>query len=180
MEAPSRFPTPNGYSISCVCIGQPRVDDQPSPYPEDCEPNAERWILPDRPSQVRLAFHWELLEGPSVSAIEAASCVVRLNDAVQRGVPLPAGWGPKVAALLDGSAQAAGTLRGLGLLLELVALCIESMSWPAQVHLQTIWRERRQSTLNYSAVAQRLLQRLPRCDTTRVAMAASVVRFTAN
>ena len=75
------------------------------------------------------------------------------------------------------SAQAAGTLRALGLLLELVALCIESMSWPAQVHLQTKWRDRRKSTLNYSAVAQRLLQRLLRCDTTRFAMAASIARF---
>ena len=119
MEAPSRYPTPNGYSISCVCIGQPRVDDKPSPYPEDCEPNAERWILPDRPSQVRLAFKWEILEGPSALAIEAASCVVRLDNAEQRGVPLPAGWGPKVADLLDGSTQAAGAPRGLFLLLEL-------------------------------------------------------------
>ena len=62
------------------------------------------------------------LSREAVLAIEAASCVVHLNNAEQRGVPLPAGWGPKVAALLDGSAQAAGTLRGLGLLLELVAL----------------------------------------------------------
>ena len=114
-EAAARYPTPNGFSISCVCIGQPRIDDNTSPYPEECEPNAERWILPGRPSQVRLAFKWEIFEGPSVSAIEAASCVVHLKDAVKRGVPLPAGWGPKVAALLDGSAQAAGELRGLSL-----------------------------------------------------------------
>ena len=128
-EAAARYPTPNGYSISCVCIGQPLVDDKPSPYPEECEPNAKRWILPDeRPSQIRLAFKWEILEGPSVSAIETATCVVRLDNAVQQGVPLPAGWGAKVAALLDGSAQTPGMLRGLSQLLELVALCVESMS----------------------------------------------------
>ena len=33
-----------------------------------------------------------------------------LKDAEQKGVPLPAGWGPKVAALLDGSLQTSGTL----------------------------------------------------------------------
>ena len=129
-EAASKYPTPNGFSISCVCIGQPLVDDKPSPYPEECEPNAGRWIIPkdERPSQIRLAFKWEILEGPSASAIESATCVVHLNKAVQQGVPLPAGWGPKVAALLDGSAQAAGELRGLSQLLELVVLCVESMS----------------------------------------------------
>ena len=127
-EAASSYPTPNGYSISCVCIGQPFVDDKPSPYSEECEPNVGRWILPDKPSQIRLAFKWEILEGPSVSAIEAATCVVRLDKAVQQGVPLPAGWGAKVAALLDGSAQTPGMLRGLSQLLELVALCVESMS----------------------------------------------------
>ena len=110
-EAAARYPTPNGFSISCVCIGQPRVDDKTSPHPEECEPNAGRWILPDQPSYIRLAFKWEIFEGPSVSAIEAASCVVRLNNATQRGVHLPAGWGPKVAALLDGSLQTKGTLR---------------------------------------------------------------------
>ncbi len=110
-EAAARYPTPKGFSISCICIGQPRVGDKPSPYPEECEPNAERWILPDRPSYIRLAFKWEILEGPSVSAIEAASCVVRLTNAAQRGVPLPTGWGPKVAALLDGSLRTKGTFR---------------------------------------------------------------------
>ena len=45
-EAASRYPMPNGFSISCVCIGQPLVDDKPSPYPEDCEPNAS-YRFPD-------------------------------------------------------------------------------------------------------------------------------------
>ena len=48
------------------------------------------------------------------------------------------------------------------------------------MHLQTTGSKRRTSTLNYSAVAQRLLQRLLRCDTTRFAMAASIVRFMEN
>ena len=131
MEAAARYPTPNGFSISCVCIGQPRVDDNPSPYPEECEPDAGRWILPDRPSHIRLAFQWEIFEGGSVSSTDAASCVVPLKKAEQQGVPLPAGWGPKVAALLDGSLQSAGTLRGPRAHLELVAFWAESKRLPA-------------------------------------------------
>ena len=132
-EAASKYPTPNGFSISCVCIGQPLVDDKPSPYPEECEPNSGRWIIPKgkRPSQIRLAFKWEILEGPSASVIESATCVLHLNNAVRRGVPLPTGWGQKVADLLDGSAQTAGMLRRPRLLLEFVAVRTESMSWPA-------------------------------------------------
>ena len=101
MEAAARYPTPSGSSISCICIGQPRVDDRPSPYPEECEPNPKHWLLPQRPSHIRLTFKWEIIEGCSVSATEAATCVVRLDKAEQQGVPLPAEWGPKVAALLD-------------------------------------------------------------------------------
>ena len=84
-EAASRYPTPNGFSISCVCIGQPLVDDKASPYPEECEPNAKRWTLRkgEWPSQIRLAFKWEIWEGPSFSASEAATCIVHLNNAEQ-------------------------------------------------------------------------------------------------
>ena len=103
MEAAARYPMPNGCSISCVCIGQPRVDEQRSPHSEDCEPNSKYWRLPEWPSQIRLAFKWELFQGRSTTATEAASCVVRLDKTGQQGVPLPAGWGPKVADLLDGS-----------------------------------------------------------------------------
>ena len=112
-EAASRYPMPDGVSISCVCIGQPLVDDKPSPYPEECEPNAGRWIIPkdERPSRIRLAFGWEILEGPAASVIDSATCVVHLNNAVRQGVPLPTGWGQKVADLLDGSALPAGVLR---------------------------------------------------------------------
>ena len=132
-EAASSYPTPNGFSISCVCIGQPLVDDKPSPYPEECEPNSGRWIIPkgQRPSQIRLAFKWEILEGPSASVIESATCVLHLNKAVQQGVPLPIGWGQKVADLLDGSAKTASMLRRPRLLLEFVAVRTENVSWPA-------------------------------------------------
>ncbi len=126
-EAASRYPMPDGFSISCVCIGQPLVDDKPSPYPEECEPSAGRWIVPKdkRPSQIRLAFKWDILEGPSASDIESATCVVHLNHAVRRGVPLPAGWGQKIADLLDGSAQPAGVLRISCMLLEFVPVCVK-------------------------------------------------------
>ena len=132
-EAASKYPTPDGFSISCVCIGQPLVDDKPSPYLEECEPNAGRWIIPKDgwPSQIRLAFKWEILEGPSASATESATCVLHLNHAVRRGVPLPTGWGQKVADFLDGSAQTTGMLRRPRLLLEFVSMRTESMSWPA-------------------------------------------------
>mgnify|MGYP003317523840 CR=1 FL=1 len=50
MKAAARYPTPNGFSISCVCIGQPLVDDKPSPNPEECGPNAERWK--NKPSKI--------------------------------------------------------------------------------------------------------------------------------
>ena len=93
MEAAARYPMPSGCSISCVCIGQPRVAGEPSPYPEECEPNPKHWLLPKRPSQIRLAFKWEIFKGCSTTATEAASCVVWLNKAEQHGVPLPAGWG---------------------------------------------------------------------------------------
>ena len=55
-EAAAQYPTPNGFSISCVCIGQPRVDDKPSPSSEECEPNAKQWLLSSWPSRIRLAF----------------------------------------------------------------------------------------------------------------------------
>ena len=129
-EAASRYPIPNGFSISCVCIGQPLVDNKPSPYPEECEPDAGRWVTPKGkwPSQIRLAFKWELFEGPSASAIESATCVVHLNNALRRGVPLPSDWGQKVADLLDGSDQAEGMLRIPCPHLESVAVCMESMA----------------------------------------------------
>ena len=139
VEAAARYPAPSGCSISCICIGQPRVDDKPSPYPEECEPNAKHWLLPrspERPSHIRLAFQWEIFEGRSTTATEAASCVVWLNNAEKQGVPLPTGWGQKTASLLDESLQSKGTSSITPV--EYVALCIVSMLCPAQVHLQTM------------------------------------------
>ena len=112
VEAAARYPTPGGCSISCICIGQPLVDDKPSPYREECEPNAKHWLLPcspERPSHIRLAFQWEIFEGRSITATEAASCVVRLDKAEEQGVPLPSGWAEKIASLFDESLQSKGT-----------------------------------------------------------------------
>ena len=108
MDAAARYLTPSGSSISCICIGQPHAGDTPSPKPEECEPNAKHWRLPKWPPQIRLAFKWELFEGCSATATEAASCVAFLNKVEQQGVPLPVGWGQKVADLLDGSFQSRG------------------------------------------------------------------------
>ena len=134
MEAAAQYSTPNGFSISCICIGQPRLDDEPSPHSDDCEPNSKHWRLPEWPSQIRLAFKWEIFEGCSATATEAASCVVRLDNVEQRGVPLPAGWGPKVAALLDGSQQTAGEFRCKNTLRALQQSCMLSLWQPAQAH----------------------------------------------
>ena len=110
-DAAARYPTPTGVSIICTCIGQPRIEGASSPYPEDCEPNANYWKPPGRATHICLAFRWEIYEGGAFAATESASCVVSLKKAEQQGVPLPTGWGPKVAALLDGSLQTKGTLR---------------------------------------------------------------------
>ena len=45
VAAAARYPTPNGCSISCICIGQPRVDDELSPYPEESEPEIKALAL---------------------------------------------------------------------------------------------------------------------------------------
>ena len=110
-DAAARYPTPTGFSIICTCIGQPRIEGASSPYPEDCEPNANYWKPPGWATRICLAFRWEIYEGGAFAATESASCVASLKKAEQRGVPLPTGWGPKVAALLDGSLQTKGTLR---------------------------------------------------------------------
>ena len=55
------------------------------------------------------AFQWEIFEGRSITATEAASCVVRLDKAEEQGVPLPSGWAEKIASLFDESLQSKGT-----------------------------------------------------------------------
>ena len=109
-DAAARYPTPTGFSIICTCIGQPRIEGASSPYPEDCEPNANYWKPPGWATRICLAFRWEIYEGGAFAATESGSRVVSLKKAEQQGVPLPTGWGPKVAALLDGSLQTKGTL----------------------------------------------------------------------
>ena len=109
-DAAARYPTPTGVSIICTCIGQPRIEGASSPYPEEIEPNANYWKPPRWTTRIRLAFRWEIYEGGAFAATESGSCVLSLNKAEQHGVPLPTGWGPKVAALLDGSLQTKGTL----------------------------------------------------------------------
>ena len=55
--------------------------------------------------------HDDALEEMEGEGLSDDLCVVSLKKAEQQGVPLPTGWGPKVAALLDGSLQTKGALR---------------------------------------------------------------------
>ena len=68
-EAAARYTTPNGVSIVCICIGQPRIEGESSPYTEDCGPNANRWTLPERATHICLAFRWEIFEGGAFVAL---------------------------------------------------------------------------------------------------------------
>ena len=106
--AASRYDTPEGTSINCFCIGQPRDDEEPAPLLEECTQKPDLWKLPPQSGQVRLAFLWHIMIGHRVE--EADSCVVRLEDAERRGVPLPPLLAPMVTELLDARAQEKGAL----------------------------------------------------------------------
>ena len=106
--AASRYDTPEGTSINCFCIGQPHDDEEPAPLLEECTQKPDLWKLPPQSGQVRLAFLWHIMIGHRVE--EADSCVVRLEDAERRGVPLPPLLAPMVTELLDARSHEKGAL----------------------------------------------------------------------
>ena len=96
--------------IGCMCIGQPRDEGAREPSLEECKWDPDLWTLPQRPDRIRLGFLWFIAKrGWEELAHESAwSCVVRLCDAERRGVPLPPGFAPEVAAVLDAGATGEG------------------------------------------------------------------------
>ena len=106
--AAARYDTPEGTLINCFCIGQPHDDEEPAPLLEECTQNPDLWKLPPQGGQVRLAFLWHIMKGLRVE--EGDSCVVRLDEAERRGVPLPPFLAQTVAELVDAAAQEKGAL----------------------------------------------------------------------
>ena len=106
--AAAQYETPEGTLIDCMCIGQPHDDGEPAPLLEECTQNPDLWKLPPAGSQTRLAFLWHIIKGHRVDG--ADSCVLRLEDAERRGVPLPPDLAPMVAELIDSGAKDEGAL----------------------------------------------------------------------
>ena len=107
--AASRYDTPEGSSINCYCIGQPHDDEELAPLLEECTQKPDLWKLPPKVGRVRLAFLWHIMKGHRVE--EGDSCVVRLDEAERRGVPLPPFLAQTVAELIDARAQEKGALQ---------------------------------------------------------------------
>ena len=106
--AASRYDTPEGTSINCYCIGQPHDDEELAPLLEECTQKPALWKLPPKVGRVRLAFLWHIMKGTRVE--EGDSCVVRLDHAEERGVPLPPFLAQTVAELIGAAAQEKGAM----------------------------------------------------------------------
>ena len=78
----------------------------PLPQFDECTHRPEVWKLPPQGSQIRLAFVWNIVQRRRVE--RAQSCVVRLDHAEQRGVPLPPDLAPVIADLLCAGTQDKG------------------------------------------------------------------------
>ncbi len=107
--AEARYDMPDGTLIECMCIGQPHDDGELAPLFEECTQSEDLWKLPQQGDQIRLAFLWHIVQGRRVEG--ADSCVVRLDNAERRGVPLPPDLAPMVADLIDAGAQDKGALQ---------------------------------------------------------------------
>ena len=80
------------------------------PQVDECIRDPDLWALPQRPDRIRLAFLWYIFKrGQEDLGHELAwSCVVRLDHAEERGVPLPADFAPDVAAAMEAGAKEKG------------------------------------------------------------------------
>ena len=108
--AAARYQAPRGSTLVCNCIGKPYNEEEPSPMPQECDRNPERWVVPQDATKVRLAFEWDIIEDGEVLATESASRDVRLDDAEKQGVPLPKGWTLEAAPPSDSNTEAKGAL----------------------------------------------------------------------
>ena len=111
-KAAAGYETQGDLVIGCMCMGQPRDEEEPIPQLEGCKRHPDLWTLPQRPSHIRLAFAWFIAKRgrETVEHESAWSCVVRLDLAEQRGVPLPSDFAPQVAAVLEADAKDKGAL----------------------------------------------------------------------
>ena len=119
-KAAAGYETQGDLVIGCMCIGQPHDAEEPIPQLEGCKRHPDHWTLPQRPSHIRLAFLWFIAKRgrERVEHESAWSCVVRLDLAEERGVPLPPDFAPEVAAVLEVDAKDKGTLPADRLCLE--------------------------------------------------------------
>ena len=111
-NAAAGYETSGELVVGCMCIGQPRDEEEPIPQLDACIGNPDLWTLPQRPDRIRLAFVWYIAKrGWEALEHESAwSCVVRLCDAERRGVPLPSDFAPDVAAVIEADAKDKGAL----------------------------------------------------------------------
>lgn len=101
--------------ITCELLGQPQLhlplDGEGRPR---CVKDPCRWEVPPKSAEVKLAFAWSIAritcQPLCQTHLEAGHAVVSLNNAEKNGVPLPAGWGPVVAAYTDAGAEASNSL----------------------------------------------------------------------
>ena len=107
-DAAARLSGPAGFSIVCECTGQPRREAELSPLFSECVQNPELWQLPPCASRIRLAFTWKLVEQGETIPAFAGSCVVRLDNAVRQGVPIPVEFAQPIAARISADAEHSG------------------------------------------------------------------------
>ena len=94
-----RYEESCGGRVYCTLVGQLRFERDDWPRLSDCEPDPQRWRLPDWVDRIRLLFRWDIVEDGRVA--ESDNSVVTLNKAEQRGVPLPDGWERLIADVAD-------------------------------------------------------------------------------
>ena len=106
------YETSGELVVGCSCIGQPRDEEEPVPQLDECIRDPDLWALPQRPDRIRLAFLWYIAKrGKEAWGHKLAwSCVVRLDNAEKRGVPLPSDFAPEVAVVIEADAKDKGSL----------------------------------------------------------------------
>ena len=99
------------WSAACASAS-PCDEEEPILELDACIGNPDLWTLPQRPDRIRLAFVWYIAKrGWEAFEHESAwSCVVRLDHAEERGVPLPSDFAPDVAAVIEADAKDKGSL----------------------------------------------------------------------
>ena len=105
------YETSGELVVGSMCIRQPCDEEEPIPQLDACIGNPDLWTLPQRPDRIRLAFVWYIAKrGWEALEHESAwSCVVALDDAERKGVPLPSDFAPEVAVVIEADAKDKGS-----------------------------------------------------------------------